>query len=203
MWPRQPRPTPATSSARLRLSSARAGGRARRALSAVGLLCLVSAATRARGEQADAEPASLAQRAGAADAGSAPDANGVAKSGAIVIEEESDAEPPPPLPVGNEKRAIGEYILGHSDGIHDCYRSRLRDLPTLQGKLYARFQIGPNGHVIGATADGIEDAPLIACVLAEVRKWQFDKPASGGKLRAAYPYLFRPDSHRGPLNPCA
>jgi outer membrane biosynthesis protein TonB len=59
-------------------------------------------------------------------------------------------------------------------------------------KLVARFDIGPNGKVIGATADGIADRELIACVVQVVRKWEFEKPASGGKLRIAYPFRFEP-----------
>ena len=46
--------------------------------------------------------------------------------------------------------------------------------------------------MIGATADGITDRELIVCVLAAVRKFEFDKPHSGGKLRIAYPFKFEP-----------
>jgi hypothetical protein len=118
---------------------------------------------------------------------------GPAKSPSIVIEEtDNKAEPPVPTPVGEEKRAIGDYIQGHSDGVHDCYSDRIRTKPTLQGKIIVRFQIGPNGRVIGALAEGIADSVLISCVVTEVRKWEFDRPASGGKLRANYPYVFKP-----------
>lgn len=133
------------------------------------------------------------------DAGPAQAADGGGKKAQPIAPsisiEESDAKAElPPLPVGEEKRAIGDYIHGHSGGIEDCYRARVRERPTLQGKLIVHFQIGPNGHVIGATADGIADAPLNACVLGEVRKWEFEKPASGGKLRAGYPYVFQPQA---------
>ncbi len=116
-----------------------------------------------------------------------------AKQATLVIEETStSAEPPPPAPVGEERAAIGEYIRGRVDDVQDCYRARIRVVPTLQGKLVARFDIGPSGKVIGATADGIQDTQLVACVVGAVRKWEFDKPASGGKLRVAYPFIFKP-----------
>ena len=84
----------------------------------------------------------------------------------------------------------------NSDTIQDCYSRRLQDKPTLQGKLVVRFDIGPSGKVIGAAADGIQDRELIICVVKSVRTWEFSKPASGGKLRVAYPFKFEPQPSR-------
>lgn len=102
----------------------------------------------------------------------------------------------PPLPQGDERRAIGDYIRDNSGDVRDCYARRLQERPTLQGKLVARFDIGPSGKVIGATADGIPDRELVLCVVTVVRKWEFDKPQSGGKLRIAYPFKFEPTPSR-------
>ena len=125
------------------------------------------------------------------DGGSKP------KAASMVIEEESTVnEAPPPAPVGEEKRAIGDYIRDNSRNIQDCYANRLQARPTLQGKVIARFDVGPNGKVIGATADGIPDRDLILCVVGVVRKWEFNRPASGGKLRIAYPWKFEPQPQR-------
>jgi len=60
----------------------------------------------------------------------------------------------------------------------------------------ARFDIGPSGKVIGATADGMADKELVLCVVTAVRKWEFEKPQSGGKLRVAYPFKFEPQPAR-------
>ena len=115
----------------------------------------------------------------------------------MIIEEESTAaQAAPPPPAGDEKRAIGDYMRDNSGAIHDCYAKRLEVRPTLQGKLIARFDIGPNGKVIGASADGIADRDLLMCVVAVVRKFEFQKPSSGGKLRVAYPFRFEPQASR-------
>jgi len=155
----------------------------------LGLACCLSGVSpRAR---ADDEPAPAPS--GNADA--QPDAGvdaGLAPQTSVVIEETDSKSEPPPFPAGEELQAIGDYIRGHSEDVHDCYTERVRSKPTLQGKMHARFQIGPNGRVIGATADGISDPPLLACVIAVVRKWEFDKPASGGKLSVVYPFVFKP-----------
>ena len=110
--------------------------------------------------------------------------------------EDAGEEAPPPVPQGDERKAIGDYIRDNSAEIRDCYARRLQERPTLQGKLVARFDIGPAGKVIGATADGINDRDLVLCVVTAVRKWEFDKPQSGGKLRVAYPFKFEPQPAR-------
>jgi outer membrane biosynthesis protein TonB len=141
----------------------------------------------------DAAPASTAQE----NAQPAPPhgaGEGTAQpKAAIAIEEESAGdEAAPPAPAGDERRLIGEYIRNHTREIRDCYEKRLQERKTLQGKLVARFDIGPNGHVIGATADGMGDRELALCVVKAVRAWEFERPQSGGKLRVGYPWVFTP-----------
>jgi outer membrane biosynthesis protein TonB len=107
--------------------------------------------------------------------------------------EDAEEDASPPIPQGDERRSIGDYIRDNSSEIRDCYAGRLRERPTLAGKLIARFDIGPSGRVIGAMAEGIADRDLVLCVVTAVRKWEFDKPLSGGKLRVAYPFKFEPE----------
>ena len=112
---------------------------------------------------------------------------------AMIVDDSSTApEPPPPAPLGDERRAIGEYVRSQLGDIQSCYEQRLKERDTLRGKLIARFDIGPSGKVIGASADGVGDRELVACVIDIVRKWEFEKPQSGGKLRIAYPFLLQP-----------
>lgn len=142
---------------------------------------------------ADTPPQPAPQKQDAKQGGAGGDGGAKPKAASMVIEEDSN-EPAPPAPEGEEKRAIGDFIRSNSSDIQQCYQDRVRERPTLQGKLVTRFDIGPNGKVIGATADGIQDRDLIVCVVGVVRKWEFNKPASGGKLRIAYPFKFVPQS---------
>src|SRR5437764_4563134 len=128
----------------------------------------------------------------AAAAESRPETAPVKRASMVVESEDPAEEPPPPVPQGDERRAIGDYIRDNSGPIRECYEKRLQERPTLQGKLVARFDIGPSGKVIGATAEGIADRELIACVFTAVREFEFDKPHSGGQLRIAYPFKFEP-----------
>src|SRR5207253_4478437 len=92
-----------------------------------------------------------------AAADSKPDGGQSKAKASLTIEGEDPADSMPPYPEGAEKIAIRDYILDHSAPIRECYEKRLVERPTLQGKLVARFDIGPSGAVIGATADGISD----------------------------------------------
>ena len=155
------------------------------------LLLSLVVAFAARSADNAAPPAPPAKAGGAGgDSAARP------KAPSMVIEEADEPEASPPAPTGDEKRAIGDYIRTNSGDIQECYAKRLQERPRLQGKLVARFDIGPSGHVIGATADGIPDRDLVLCVVAVVRKWEFDKPAAGGKLRIAYPWKFEPQPTR-------
>ena len=141
--------------------------------------------------RADTAPAPAPAKLPQADGAARPQA-----AASMVIEEADQPEASPPAPAGEEKRAIGDYIRTNSGDIQECYARRLQERPRLQGKLIARFDIGPSGRVIGATADGIPDRDLVLCVVAVVRKWEFEKPAAGGKLRIAYPWKFEPQPSR-------
>ena len=128
-----------------------------------------------------------------AAAATTPPADAGKPKGSLSVEaDEAGEEAPTPLPQGDERKAIGDYIRDNSSEIRECYATRLRERPTLTGKVVTRFEIGPNGHVIGAMADGIADKELIRCIVTAVRKFEFEKPASGGKLRVAFPFKFEP-----------
>jgi outer membrane biosynthesis protein TonB len=131
-----------------------------------------------------------------AAAATTPPAAAKPKGTLSVEADEPGDEAPTPLPQGDERKAIGDYIRDNSSEIKECYATRLRERPTLTGKVVTRFEIGPNGHVIGATADGIADKELLRCIVTAVRKFEFEKPASGGKLRVAFPFKFEPQPNR-------
>jgi TonB family protein len=97
-------------------------------------------------------------------------------------------------PVGEELRVIGERVRAHVDEITNCYEARLSRRPALAGRMMARFDIGSDGSVTSASADGIDDQELERCVIDAIRRWKFEKPGSGGKLRVAYPFVLRSKS---------
>jgi TonB family protein len=105
------------------------------------------------------------------------------------------AQDAPPAPLGEERRSIGEYVRSHLADVTSCYEDRLAAHKSLQGRLIARFDIGPDGRVISASAEGIDDRELVRCTIEAMRSWRFGRPASGGKLRVAYPFVFRSEAN--------
>jgi hypothetical protein len=95
-------------------------------------------------------------------------------------------------PDGAERVSIGETIRGQLDQLQGCYNQRLERVAALRGKLVLRFDIERDGKVGNATAEGMNDSWLIDCVLDQVHRWQFEKPAAGATLRVAYPVVFKP-----------
>ena len=162
-------------------------------VAAIALSGILAAAVRAADPPKPAPPPPAAQKpqGGGGDGGARP------KAASMTVEsEETIDEAAPPAPQGDERRAIGDYIRDNSTEVRDCYAKRLQERPTLQGKVVARFDIGPRGKVIGASADGIPDRELLLCVVGAVRRWEFEKPQGGGKLRIAYPFKFEPQPVR-------
>jgi outer membrane biosynthesis protein TonB len=148
--------------------------------------CLVAASAFAAGESGSASAARKGADASAVQGGGAGRA-----SPTIALEEDSEGnEVPPPAPSGEERRAIGDHIRDHTREVNGCYEKRLQERKGLRGKMIARFDIGPNGRVIGATADGMDDRELSLCVVKVVRAWTFVRPHSSAKLRVAYPWVF-------------
>lgn len=113
-------------------------------------------------------------------------------AGLLVATAAAAAEPSVRLPEGPERAQIGSYIRDHMQPLVDCYDQRLRAVSTLRGRLIVRFDIEADGAVAKPAAEGMSDQPLVECVLAEVRLWQFEKPPAGVVLRVAYPILFKP-----------
>ncbi len=132
-------------------------------------------------------PAALPQQAAASGP---PSGEGPAKA-----RDPAAAQDAPPAPLGEERRSIGEYVRSHLSDVTNCYEDRLAARKSLQGRLIARFDIGPDGRVISASAEGIDDRELVRCTIEAMRSWRFGRPASGGKLRVAYPFVFRPESN--------
>jgi hypothetical protein len=116
----------------------------------------------------------------------------------------SEANPPPKTPSAGsaqegggrvpeaaERVAIGETIRSQLPSLQECYGRRLEKTPLLQGKLMLRFEIEPDGSVVRASGEGINDPMLLSCILGNVAKWQFAKPLSGAVLKVAYPVVFK------------
>ena len=79
---------------------------------------------------------------------------------------------------------IGEFIRAHLAPVQECYDRRLAAMPKLRGRLIIRVDIGGEGKVLRAAADGMVDRKLVDCVVEQALDWKFAKPPSGWVPRA-------------------
>lgn len=70
--------------------------------------------------------------------------------------------------------------------------------PTLAGRLTAHFTIDGDGRVVAATADGLDDAEVEACVAGVIQAIEFPRPDGGGTVQVNYPFEFHPAREPSP-----
>ena len=98
-------------------------------------------------------------------------------------------------PDGLDKNTIRRYVRRKLPQIKYCYEKQLLAKPGLSGTVLSKFQITPQGSVLGATASGI-DKEVSGCVARVLSTIKFPKPKSNGLLQIHYPFTFRPTGGR-------
>ncbi len=80
--------------------------------------------------------------------------------------------------------------------IQRCYERELRNNPTLNGRVVARFSIQPTGSVSGASAtENTTGSPAVAsCVINVVRGLRFTPGPEGGAVTYSFPFVFAPQN---------
>ena len=80
--------------------------------------------------------------------------------------------------------------------IQRCYERELRNNPTLNGRVVARFSIQPTGSVSGASAtENTTGSPAVAsCVITVVRGLRFTPGPEGGAVTYSFPFVFAPQN---------
>lgn len=82
-------------------------------------------------------------------------------------------------------------IRAHTREVRACYEKALEKDPKLEGRVIARFTIGPTGAVVESTAEGM---PAIdACIARVISKLTFPPPPPRkGSITINYPFVFAP-----------
>ena len=92
---------------------------------------------------------------------------------------------------GLDKNIIRRHVRRKLARIKYCYEKQLLAKPGLSGTVLSKFQITPQGKVLGSTASGItpEVSGCVASVLSTIR---FPKPKTTTLVQVHYPFNFRP-----------
>lgn len=85
---------------------------------------------------------------------------------------------------------VSAVVRAHRSAVLACYASALRREPALQGRVTVHWRVDGRGRVseieIEPTSDG--DGVFHACIVAEIRSWQFPPP--DGEAEVTFPFLF-------------
>jgi outer membrane biosynthesis protein TonB len=106
-----------------------------------------------------------------------------------------------PAASGLDKPLLRRSVSKGRDQVRRCYERALELTPGLAGTLRVDFVIGPDGAVLSATASGMDDAGLIACITKVFLGLRFPRPGGGGKVNVSFPFSFREDAGPPPAVP--
>jgi len=99
------------------------------------------------------------------------------------------------------KAVIDEKLKSVGPAVQACYERALTRKPDLHGAVDIDFVVAPDGKVAHAdasdTADALNDAPTVDCILNAVRKLEFPAP-SGGRVFINYPLRLEPPKASAP-----
>ena len=102
-----------------------------------------------------------------------------------------ESGPAPAKPTEEEaERQVTEVIRAGSLEVKQCYELRLRELPSLEGRIAVDLVI-ERGVVSSAVAaeDSIGDPALTGCILERVRGWRFPPEITD---KVYLPFALRP-----------
>lgn len=97
-----------------------------------------------------------------------------------------------------DKTIIRRYVHRHLNQIQYCYEKRLMSRPNLTGTVTTHFTIDGDGRVVAATADGLGDAEVEACMAGVIQAIEFPRPEGGSTVQVNYPFELHPAREPSP-----
>ena len=87
---------------------------------------------------------------------------------------------------------IRRVVSRHRAEVRFCYEQGLQQNPDVEGRVTARFLIGPTGAVSSSMigASSIHHRGVEQCIAQAIRRWSFPAPESGGMVTVNYPFVF-------------
>ncbi|MBL8027763.1 MAG: energy transducer TonB [Fibrobacteres bacterium] len=93
---------------------------------------------------------------------------------------------------GRSPEGIRIVVMNHMGGLRAEYNKRLRDNPSLKGKIAVRFTINPAGHVTECRTliNTMNDPQLEKLIISRIKTWQFESCMNCGMATVTYPFVF-------------
>lgn len=95
--------------------------------------------------------------------------------------------------ISADDAAVNAVLDAMKDDLLACYQTRLKAVPTAHGFITVRIVIAPNGAVKDVTTKGgaVLGEGTMDCIVARIKKAQFDPPRGGGTLTVEAPFGLR------------
>ncbi|MBM4355027.1 MAG: AgmX/PglI C-terminal domain-containing protein [Deltaproteobacteria bacterium] len=88
------------------------------------------------------------------------------------------------------KAELSRYVRARSLAIRKCYEQRLREIPTIEGKVVLNITVGLDGKATASVKEnGTGDAELATCLIKKVGSWTLPKPEK--EFSAEVPFVFK------------
>jgi TonB family protein len=95
---------------------------------------------------------------------------------------------PGAAPSSDAELAVANKIAStYMRSVERCYKSDLKQDPSLEGKVVLQLQLDAAGRVVEAHATGLDDA-FDQCVEVTARSWQFEPPGEHGETEFVVPF---------------
>ena len=102
----------------------------------------------------------------------------VSRKGALKIDNTSEVAGQGKRSALRSSDAIREVLLRHVPAVKYCYERKLRENPSLRGKIVVQITVAPDGSVSDAAvvSSTLADPEVEQCILSRIRQWKDFEP---------------------------
>lgn len=97
-----------------------------------------------------------------------------------------------PMSGGRTQESIMRVVMQHIAGLRYSYNKRLKEKPTMKGKVTVRFSIDAAGNVVDCriVTSSMNDNQLEEEITSQIMRWRFDPVDKPGVAVVEYPFAF-------------
>jgi TonB family protein len=97
-----------------------------------------------------------------------------------------------PMSGGRSQESIMRVVMQHIAGLRYSYNKRLKEKPSMKGKVTVRFSIDAEGNVVDAKVinSSMNDSQLEEEIASQILRWRFDPVDKPGLAVVEYPFAF-------------
>ncbi len=93
-----------------------------------------------------------------------------------------------------DKNAVRLAIKKNNNSFKKCYTDELKNIPNLEGKVIAKWEINELGAVKYASikSSALKNEAVESCILLNIKAIKFPEAPKGSIAEVSYPFMFKP-----------